>query len=606
LPFERDAMSARPLAELPRLDATDGSLFDARLFRVHFDNLPGPAYMWQRAGDDFQLIAYNRAAEALPFSRTGRFIGMEAGVLQAGTPHDMLSDLECCARTGTVLRRTVEHRYLGTGTLRRLATCLVPISDDIVVLHTDDITEREQTEAALRDSERQYRAIVDTAHEGILAVDGNGVVTYANHRIAEMLGYEPAHVVGQDVAALVDASHDEAAQHLCGGRVAGAKENFDARLRHRSGAVVWVSIASSPQVDPAGDVVGAIHMVSDISERKRAEQALQESEAKFRALVQAIPDVILRVTGDGRYIDVHCPDRQAVGCLPRALNEFVGRTVDELHAPQFAREHERHRRRALATGAVQLWEYVRRRDGDDRHIEARFVRSGPDEVVITLRDITRRVELEREVITTTERERARIGHDLHDGLAQLLIGVRLMLEAHADRLEAEGSAHGGDARRAAALMTDAVTQTGELAQGLSPIRKGVRFVDALRQLADQSQRLLAVECRVALERPPADLDEDTATHLYRIAQEAITNAVKHGNAAHVEIAFVRAGERYLLSIADDGTGIGDASEVGGMGMHTMLYRARSIGGELSVERRAAGGTIVKCYFPGARRASRGV
>jgi signal transduction histidine kinase len=249
---------------------------------------------------------------------------------------------------------------------------------------------------------------------------------------------------------------------------------------------------------------------------------------------------------------------------------------------------------------------VRRVNGSDRHVEARFVRSGADEVVITLRDISRRVELENEVISSTERERARIGHDLHDGLAQLLIGVKLLLEAHADKLAAEGSAHTADARRAAALMTDAVTQTGELAQGLSPIRKGSRFGEALRQLAAESQILLGTVCSVVVRDPPTDLDEDTASHLYRIAQEAITNSIKHGKATHVELKCERQRHRYLLSVVDNGTGIADRGELGGMGMHTMAYRARSIGGELSVACRADGGTVVKCYFPrpAARRSSR--
>jgi PAS domain S-box-containing protein len=594
-------MTARLIPEAVETQPAAGGL--SRLFRVHFDNLPGPAYMWRRSGDDFLLIAYNRAAADLQFSRIAKFIGMGARALQTGSGHDLCADLECCARTGNVIRRTVEHRYLGTGTARRLAVSLVPVSADIVVLHTDDVTEREQTESALRASEQKYRSIVDTAHEGIVAVNHEGIATYANRRMAAMLGYAADDLVGRSVFDFIDESMHAEARRARARHVAGVKELL---LRHESGAGVWVSVASSPQTDEHGNVVGAIHMVSDISERKRTEQALRRSEAHFRALLQANPDMIVRVTRDGRYVDVHVPEGRTEDFLPRPSREFIGRNVRELFDAEFACEHERHRLKALETGDVQLWEYVRRVNGSDRHVEARFVRSGADEVVITLRDISRRVELENEVISSTERERARIGHDLHDGLAQLLIGVKLLLEAHADKLAAEGSAHTADARRAAALMTDAVTQTGELAQGLSPIRRGSRFGEALRQLAAESQILLGTVCSVVVRDPPTDLDEDTASHLYRIAQEAITNSIKHGKATHVELKCERQRHRYLLSVADNGTGIADRGDVGGMGMHTMAYRARSIGGELSVACRADGGTVVKCYFPrpAARRSSR--
>jgi signal transduction histidine kinase len=144
---------------------------------------------------------------------------------------------------------------------------------------------------------------------------------------------------------------------------------------------------------------------------------------------------------------------------------------------------------------------------------------------------------------------------------------------------------------------DAVSQTGELARGLSPIRDSSRFGDALRKLAAQTEILLGAACTVVVDDAPRNLDQDSATHLYRIAQEAITNAVKHGKAKRLELTCDCMNDRGMLRIADDGIGMGDPSEVGGMGMHTMQYRARSIGGELSVRPRESGGTIVECSFP---------
>jgi PAS domain S-box-containing protein len=361
-----------------------------------------------------------------------------------------------------------------------------------------------------------------------------------------------------------------------------------------------VSAAVSQVRDQTGKLTGLIYMIVDITERKRAEQALRESEGRMRALLDANPDLIVRLTRDGTYLDVHSTDPRVNYHLPLTMHDFIGRNVGDMFEPEFAREHARYRHAALATGQMQRWEYVRKDPrGSLRHIEARFVKSGDDEVVVTVRDFTDRVELEREVIASGERERTRIGQDLHDGLAQLLIGVRLLLTALRDKLALSGSPHSSDADSAVDLVSRAITQTSELAHGLSPIPKRGRLSDALRQLAKESEQLLGVRCDVdCLCAEPPTLNETTATHLYRIAQEAITNAVKHGKATRIEIRCTGKDEHLELTIADNGTGISaGATERGGLGLHIMSYRARGIGGELSVLPRTDGGTLVRCHAP---------
>jgi PAS domain S-box-containing protein len=590
---------------LTRADAVDTGrsaavstpLPDDSLFRIHFENLPGPAYIWQRAGDDFLLVAHNRAAGALQFSRVADYLGMRVSDLQKTYSHDLRRELDLCATRGITVRRECDWRYIASGIVRRLAISIVPLSRDIVVLHTDDITEQRRTEQALRDSESKYRMIVDTAHEGVWAVDLSSVTTYVNRRAAEMLGYKPEEILGRAVFDFMDPSLHEEALRIRERRHTGVTEQFEFPMRHRNGAELWVHVAASPLVDGFGKIIGALHMLSDITARKRAEQAHRESEARLRALLDANPDLVVRVHRDGRYLDIHYNDAGA-RYLPRPTAEFIGRNVSEIFEPEFARRHEYHRLRALETAEVELWEYARPLTGGERYFEARFVKSGDDEVVITVRDITQRVRLEREVIASSERERTRIGHDLHDGLAQLLIGVKLMLAALKEKLVAADARCGTDVDRAAALVSRAIAQTGELAQGLSPIRKGGRLCDALKHLARESQQLLGVPCEVVRSDLPAALADSAATHLYRIAQEAITNAVKHGKAAHIEVACERQQQQLVLTVGDDGCGLcQSAAESGGMGMHIMRYRARSLGGELSITSRTGGGTVVKCVCP---------
>jgi len=558
--------------EIGRSSGGLAALTDQDLFRVHFENLPRPAYIWRREGEDFALVAYNRAASEVPYSNVASLLNMTAKDLRAASTQNLFGDLEHCARERVILKREADFRYT-TGMRRNLEITMVPLSDDIVVLHTEDVTERRQAEQRLRESEKKYRTIVDTAHEGIIAANLDSIITYANRRSAEILGYSADEMVGQSSLKFCDPDRLGDAIGMRDAFRRGERSRGDFCLRHRSGAEVWVSAAVSQLRDPSGKLTGLIYMIVDITERRRAEQALRDSETRMRALLDANPDLIVRLTRDGTYLDVHSTDPRVSYHLPLTMDDFIGRKVSEMFEPEFAREHERYRYAALATGQVQIWEYVRKDPwGSNRHIEARFVKSG-------------------------ERERTRIGQDLHDGLAQLLIGVRLLLSALRDKLSLSGSPHSDDADSAVELVSRAITQTSELAHGLSPIPKRGRLSDALLQLGQQSEKLLGVRCDVAClcTGLPQTLSPTTATHLYRITQEAITNAVKHGKATRIEINCSTNQGRIELTVADNGIGISaDANERGGLGMHIMNYRARAVGGDISIAPRAGGGTIVRC------------
>ncbi|HEY8521185.1 MAG TPA: PAS domain S-box protein [Gammaproteobacteria bacterium] len=585
----------KPRAKIVTRAELESRRSDASFDRL-FDGLPHPAYIWQRCGDDFELIRLSRAAVELPFSEGARLLGRKASDLQAasGGTHDLLSDLRTCLDQNVIVRRDVDHPYIASGVVRRLSVTIVPLTPTTAVMHTVDITDRERAEEALRESERTYRTIVDTANEGIVAVDAEGRITYANQRAADLLGRSVAELVGSTGDDLLDDELRGQAQTIRARLRAGHREQFDWKLQHKDGTDLWISSSAAPIFDKTGRYAGSIVMISDVTSRHRAEQALRESEAKVRALVDANPDMIVRVTGDGEYLDIHLNDACVEAFLPVPSQDFIGRKVSELFEPEFARQHEKYRRAALETGQMQLWEYTRH----NRHIEARFVKSGDDEVVITVRDLTERVQLEREVIASVERERERVGHDLHDGLAQLLTGVKLLLQPLKDRLAAEGSRHAETVERAAELVSQAIKDTSDLARGLSPMPKGATFGDALRQLAQQSEHLLGVTCAVDDDGAPKHLDDDAAMHVYRIAQEAITNAARHGRATRIEVRCTADSERFYVTITDNGIGMQNAQARGaGMGLRIMNYRARRIGGDLTFACNSGGGTVVSLVCP---------
>jgi signal transduction histidine kinase len=208
--------------------------------------------------------------------------------------------------------------------------------------------------------------------------------------------------------------------------------------------------------------------------------------------------------------------------------------------------------------------------------------------------------LEREIIGISEREQERIGQDLHDGICQYL--AALSCSAASLKSDLEGHRLAAEAKVAdelAGFLRDAVAQTRNLARGLVPVQMDeAGLASALEELTASATRLLGIRCVYESAGTPMIQDNGVAMHLYRIAQEAINNATKHGKAANILVSLIDDGSSTTLRIADDGTGISKTAKGSdGMGLGLMYYRARLVGGELRIEEPPAGGTVISCGVP---------
>jgi signal transduction histidine kinase len=208
-------------------------------------------------------------------------------------------------------------------------------------------------------------------------------------------------------------------------------------------------------------------------------------------------------------------------------------------------------------------------------------------------------QLEREIVSISEREQRRIGQDLHDGLCQFLAALSCSaasLRAELDDLRLKKQA--GVAGELANHLNSAVVQSRDLAHGLIPVpMEEGGLTSALDNLANSVRRLQGIECKFEC-ASVGTVERRAATHLYRIAQEAISNATRHGQAQEIDISLGQAAGVTTLQVVDNGAGISRTSaDPHGAGMRIMNYRARSIGGQLCIQERPEGGTIVSCAFP---------
>jgi signal transduction histidine kinase len=208
-------------------------------------------------------------------------------------------------------------------------------------------------------------------------------------------------------------------------------------------------------------------------------------------------------------------------------------------------------------------------------------------------------QLEQEIVRTSEREQMRIGQDLHDGVCQNLAAIDCATECLKADLEANGVVHADTARIIQKLLKETILDARNLARGIFPVHMDAEGLStALSDLVCTTNQLRQGSITFEASDNIQIKDPATAMHLYRIMQEALSNAMRHANAANVAVRLVRNGYSLTITVLDDGCGFSSpdpSSE--GMGLRTMRYRANLIGAKLTVDTRPSGGTLVSCTIP---------
>jgi PAS domain S-box-containing protein len=460
-------------------------------------------------------------------------------------------------------------------------------------------TEHRQTQSELGDSNERLRAILDTAVEGIITIDERGIIESFNPSAEKIFGYTAEAAIGQNVKLLMPEpfrrEHDgylKNYQQTGHAKIIGIGREVIGRRKDGTTFPMDLSV-SEVRLAQRRMFTG---FVRDITERKEAEKAMLH----YAALVESSNDAIVGKTLDGQ---ITSWNRGAERVFGYSREEIIGKHVSILIPKDRENEEPAILDKIRRGESVEHYETVRRRkDGKLIHISVTVspIRD-PDGKIIgaskVARDITERKRLETEITEISNREQQRIGQDLHDGLCQELTGIELMCQVLEQKLESKSKAQAQQAKEIGEHIRQAIGHTRKLARGLFPVELETNgFMSALDELADYVKKLFKVECRFECAVSVSIRDNVVATHLYRIAQEAVNNAVKHGKAKHIIVSLTPAGDKISLVVTDDGIGFSAESRRGsGMGLHTMKYRASVIGASLEV-RSAGKGTTIACTF----------
>jgi PAS domain S-box-containing protein len=266
-------------------------------FRAQYKGLPLPTYSWRRVDGDFVLADYNDAALEITKGKVQQSVGRRASEMYAHRP-DIVEDFRRCFEERTVLRREMDYRFGGTGESRHLDTTYVFVPPDMVMVYTEDITERKRAEERLRESEERFRSIVEATNEWIWSMDIDGRHTYSNPSVKNILGYRPEELLGRNSLDYLHEEDRRRMEELLPVFISERRgwSGLILRWRHRDGSFRYLESNAVPIFDGDGALVGFRGSDRDITEREQNEKALTEL-ADREALINRISKAVHRSLG---------------------------------------------------------------------------------------------------------------------------------------------------------------------------------------------------------------------------------------------------------------------------------------------------------------------
>jgi len=349
---------------------------------------------------------------------------------------------------------------------------------------------------------------------------------------------------------------------------------------------------------------GTSELKSEVQQRRRAEDQLRVSEESYRQLFENSPDPLWVFDQDTlKFLAVN---GSAVRHYGYSHQEFLAMTVKDIRPSEDVTDFLKRLEEWKAGPEfppplrIGIHEHLKK---DGVRITAEITRSvvnyhGRPAVLVHAKDVTDRFRLRRQVLEISDREQARIGQDLHDGLCQHLVGVAFAANTLEEKLSGHGAAEVRDAREIAMMLDDAITQARKTVRGLYPVKlEAEGLASALGELAANTRGRHGLDCRFDYPEPVLMSSDVVAMQLYRIAQEAVLNAVKHANPEQIIIRLTREGDNVEVRVLDDGQGVPEPLVQSGLGLHIIEYRSRAIGGRIHIRKRVEGGTEVLCSVP---------
>jgi two-component system, LuxR family, sensor kinase FixL len=466
------------------------------------------------------------------------------------------------------------------------------------------------SEAQSIQSDGRYREVAELKaaldeHAIVAITDPQGKITYVNDKFCAISKYSREELLGQDHRIINSGHHSKEFMRDLWSTIARGKVwKGEIKNRAKDGSYYWVDTTIVPFLNEQGKPRQYVAIRADITDRKRAEEALREKEQRMRAIVETAVEGIITIDERGLVESLNPAACRIFGYPPE---EVIGRNVKMLMPSSYGEHHDGYLANYLKTGEAKIIGIGRevvgqRKDGSlfPMELSVGEVRLG-DRRLFTgmVRDISERRQLEQAVAAAAEQERARIARELHDGLGQQLGGLLFLMNGLRRDLQSANAPQAKTADELSKELTTALKQARNLAHELYSVPA---TPDGLVQALDNLAERIASSHGVATDFASDTVlvhDPAVASHLYRIAQEAVHNALKHSRATRIEIDLAQTSDGVELQVRDNGVGFSPQPASSGLGLRTMEQRARLIRGQLKVQAQPGVGVEVICSVPKA-------
>jgi PAS domain S-box-containing protein len=470
----------------------------------------------------------------------------------------------------------------------------------------DITTKLEHTQEMLHVSEDKYRQLVENADCIILRMGKDGKITFFNEFAQKFFGYTERQILGKNIIGTIIPESDSTGRNLAElvrdiKRQPELYATYENENICKDGRRVWVAWANKAIHDEKRKITEILCVGHDITERKYMEKQLQ----LLAAAVRNSNDAITILDLEGNIISWNLGAERIYGYSEaEAMKMNISRIIPDHKQDEMISLVKR----VLKGQSIEFFE-TQRLTKNNRILDISLTATSlkdengkPFAVTTTERDITERRRLEKEILDITERERELIGQEMHDGMGQVLTGIAVKCKGLALKLKGKSSEVMKDALVISKLANDAIAQTRDLAKMLYPVDiETGGLVSALKTLAASTEETMAVTCRFQYDKSVSVKNLVEAKQIYRIVQEAITNAVRHGKANNININLYLTKKGTVLAIENDGLDFPKLSPSRkGLGLKIMQYRTDLIGGSLDIRKGNKGGTVVTCIFPNGR------
>jgi PAS domain S-box-containing protein len=489
-----------------------------------------------------------------------------------------------------------------------------------------EITERERAEDDLRKSEKLYRTLVDTMNEGLAILDPDTQITYVNDRMCNMLAYSREEMLGRFATSLLDRTNQEILQEQMERRREGERNPYEIAFTRKDGEKAFTIVSPSPIFGDDGHFEGSFAVITDITARKEAEEALQQQRNELEKRVKEL-DCLFGISKlvEQQELSLYELLQGIVEVIPFAWQypeitcaritlddkEFKTENFDETIWKQTTNITAL----GMPIGVVEVC-YLKERS--EKH-EGPFLEEERSLIEAIAERLGRMIErnrseerirtLSQELMKAQEIARQKLACDLHDNLAQdlstLKIGLNTLYDDQPD------------------ISPDARQRVSELSKGLQYCISTVRdmaynlhpasleelgLVKTIHRYCEEFSASFAIETEVfSVGMDSIELDFDTEISLYRMIQEGLNNVRKHSEASHVIIRLSLSFPYIMLSIEDNGKGFdvekhsGTSLQEKRMGLRSMEQRVAFLGGKMKIESRPTLGTRILAKIPYAER-----